>query len=72
MALGGLLLWPRARVLAAWGIVLLLIAVFPANVFMYQARETAFHDIPTWILIARLPLQFALIAWALVYTRKPR
>jgi uncharacterized membrane protein len=68
-ALGALLLWPSARPFAAWGIIALLIAVFPANLQMYQLRATTFSSIPTWILLLRLPLQLALIAWAFMYTR---
>ena len=66
--LGLLLLWPAARPLAAWGIIALLVAVFPANIYMYQLRDSTFSSIPSWILLGRLPLQFALIAWAYLYT----
>ena len=41
--LGVLLLFNHTRKLAAWGIILLLIAVFPANIYLYIseiARET--------------------------------
>ncbi len=50
--------WRRA---AAYGLVALLIAVFPANVYMATARMME----PVWILWARLPLQFAMIWWVL-------
>ncbi|EOZ98540.1 hypothetical protein A33Q_1194 [Indibacter alkaliphilus LW1] len=40
-------------------------AVFPANIYMYQKGNRA---IPKWILLVRLPLQFVLIAWAYLYT----
>lgn len=64
--LGGLgLLVPRTRRLAAWGLIALYIAVFPANVNM------AIHQIPLgeapvspWILWLRLPFQALFIAWA--------
>ena len=69
--LGGVgLLVPPARRAAAWGLIALFIAVFPANVNM------AVHDIPVegkhfgWLLWLRLPLQAVLIAWAGWYTRK--
>lgn len=66
----GLLLIPKKfRKLAAWGIVLLLIAIFPANIQMaidyYKSDSPSF-----WIAILRLPLQFVLIRWAYMYTRK--
>ena len=66
--LGVLLLIPVLRVWAAWGIIALLVAVFPANFYMFQQGGPAF-DIPQWILIARLPLQGVLILWAYVYTK---
>jgi uncharacterized membrane protein len=52
---------------AAWGIIALLIAIFPANVYML-ANDRAGMGVPKWILLLRLPLQIALIAWAYLYT----
>lgn len=66
LGLGIGLLFPVTRVWAAWGIVLMLIAIFPANVYMTISPR--FHRIPSWILWGRLPLQAVLIAWALYYT----
>lgn len=53
---------PRLLRPAGWGLVALLVCVFPANVYMLVARER-FASIPAWALWARLPLQAALIAW---------
>ena len=53
---------------AALGIAALLVAVFPANLWMAQHPER-FASIPVWALWARLPLQIPLIAWAWLYTR---
>src|SRR4051794_8428768 len=39
VALGLLLLVPKASRFAAWGLVALLIAVFPANIYAYQHQE---------------------------------
>lgn len=58
------LLFQETRSYAAVGIILLLIAVFPANIYMYQKGA---KGIPKWILLLRLPLQFVLIAWAMIY-----
>jgi len=61
------LLVPRARRAAGLGLAALLVAVFPANVHMALAPETAGQGIPAWALWARLPLQPALIGavlWA--------
>ena len=71
IVLGVFVLEPRIRVLAAWGIIALLIAVFPANVYL------ALHDVgaegpgsglgaANWI---RLPFQGLFIVWAWWYTR---
>lgn len=64
----GLLLFPKqTRSTAAWGLVVLLIAVFPANVQM-AVDYTAQHHPYTWLTYARLPLQPVLIWWAVSYT----
>lgn len=71
--LGGLgLILPQTRRLAAWGLILLLLAVFPANINMaINDIPLDGRDLPTWALWGRLPLQALLIAWAYWYTRKP-
>lgn len=61
-AVGGLgLLWPATRRVAAWGLLALLVAVFPANVYMLQ--QHAQLGLPAWALWARLPLQPLLMWW---------
>ena len=60
------LLHPRTRRAAGIGLLLLTVAVTPANVYMLQ-RASEYPSIPTWALVARLPLQaalLALIAWS--------
>ncbi|MBW1656435.1 MULTISPECIES: DoxX family protein [Flavobacterium] len=64
--LGILLILPFTRSFAAWGIIALLIAVFPANVYMLQNKKAGF-GLPRWILFVRLPLQLVLIYWAYQY-----
>jgi uncharacterized membrane protein len=73
IVLGVFLLEPRARVLAAWGIIALLIAVFPANLHVAirnlggpDFAPGAGNAFANW---ARLPLQIVFIAWAWWYTR---
>ena len=63
IGLGLLLFVPAARPLAAWGLVALLVAVFPANVHM-ALHPADFPEFAPWLLYARLPLQAVLIAWA--------
>ena len=65
--LGICLLFSQTKSLAAWGIILLFIAVFPANIYMTTSGK--FKKIPHWILWLRLPLQLVLIAWAYLYTK---
>ena len=62
------LLIPKYSRRAAWGIILLLIAVFPANIYMAMNPQL-FPDINPLLLYLRLPLQFVLIAWAFWHTR---
>ncbi|WP_194976658.1 DoxX family protein [Aquiflexum lacus] len=58
------LFFESTRSISAIGIILLLLAVFPANIYMYQKGA---KGIPKWALLLRLPLQFVLIAWAYMY-----
>ena len=66
---GILLLSKTTRRMAAWAIIILLIAIYPANIQMsinyYKTNNPGF-----WITILRLPLQFVLIWWAYKYARK--
>ncbi len=64
------LLHRHTRKLAAWGLIALLVAVFPANINM-AVNQLPLGDssVPTWALWARLPLQLVLIAWAYLFTR---
>ncbi|HZH32233.1 MAG TPA: DoxX family membrane protein [Pyrinomonadaceae bacterium] len=69
--LGLMLLVPRYTRLAAWGLIALLVAVFPANVQM-ALNPQQFPDIPPAALWLRLPLQAVFIAWAYWFTRRDR
>ncbi|HLL16103.1 MAG TPA: hypothetical protein VK388_13655 [Pyrinomonadaceae bacterium] len=70
-SLGLLLFVPKYTRLAAWGLVALLVAVFPANVQM-ALNPQLFPEIPHAVLWLRLPLQAVLIAWAYLLTRGRR
>ncbi len=65
VVLGLGLVFEPTRTVAAYGIILLLIAVFPANLYMYQRKN---KGLPRWLLLLRLPLQLLLIGWAYIYT----
>ncbi len=65
--LGITLCLPMISSFAAWEIIALLIAIFPANVYMLTNEKASFR-LPKWLLILRLPLQIVLIIWAYIYT----
>ena len=69
--LGGIgLLIPLVSVAAAWGLIALFIAVFPANINMtindIELDGIPYNPVLYWV---RLPLQAVLIGWAWWYTR---
>jgi uncharacterized membrane protein len=71
--LGGIgLMIPFVSVAAAWGLISLFIAVFPANIYLalhnIQIEGIPHSQLLYWI---RLPFQAVLIAWAYWYTRQP-
>ena len=60
------LLFSATQSWAAWGVIALLIAVFPANIYMATATDK-FRKVSPWIKWGRLPLQGVLIWWAYQY-----
>ncbi len=62
-------LLPSTRRLAGLGLIALLAAVFPANLYMARTPER-FKRIPRWALYARLPLQPLMMWWAWRATRR--
>jgi len=76
IGLGVALLVPKLTRLAAWGVVALLIAVYPANIYHAFSGGLSHPDLPAafaspvmaWV---RAPIQFLLLAWAWWYTRPP-
>ena len=65
------LLWQPTRRAAGWGLFALTLAVTPAHFYMLQ-RPDLFPSVPYWSLIARLPLQMALLALIVWSTRRPK
>ncbi len=63
LALGG----PRR--VARWYLLLLLAAVYPANVWMLVEPDR-YPNLPRWALIARLPIQFVFAWHVIVATRR--
>ena len=67
---GIMLLIPRFARLAGWGIAALLIAVFPANIYLYQHQDIV--PAPPLVHLFRPILQPFLIWWAYSYTRRSK
>lgn len=65
--LGVFLFIPALTSASAWSIMVLLLLIFPANIYMAQNNKASL-GIPKWILFLRLPIQFLLIYWAYQYT----
>ncbi|MGB8195007.1 MAG: DoxX family protein [Chitinophagaceae bacterium] len=64
-----LLLPASTRPFAAWGIIVLLIAVFPANIQMSVNYHRA-NNPYLWVTLVRLLLQPVLIWWAYKFTTR--
>ena len=69
--LGGIaVLFAPTRRAASWGLIALLIAVFPANIYAaIHGMSLAGWEVPAWLLWLRLPMQPALIAWVYLVCR---
>ncbi len=67
------LLIPQLTRYAAWGLIALYVAVFPANVNMV-IHQLPFGENPVApiLLWLRLPLQLVIIAWAYWFTREEK
>ncbi|MFL5765440.1 MAG: DoxX family protein [Bacteroidia bacterium] len=69
IGLGAMLIPESTRPLAAWLVIALLIAIFPANIQMaldfYHRKSPAL-----WMAILRLPVQPLLIWLAWIYTKR--
>lgn len=66
---GALLIPNKTRKIGAWGIIIILIAVFPANIQMSinQSQPLGFMF---YLSLLRLPFQLLLIYWAYIFTKK--
>lgn len=60
---GGMLFFRKTRFLAGWGLILLLIAVYPANIYLAQTNGAAMNTTPL-IAWGRLPVQFIFVGLA--------
>ena len=68
--LGDLILFSKYRKLAAWGLILLLFAVFPANIFLVQNIDAQIAlNVTKDFAIYRLPFQLLFILLAYWHTK---
>jgi uncharacterized membrane protein len=68
IVLGVMLLIPKTRVYAGWGLIMLLIAIYPANIYLAQTNGAAMNTTPL-IAWGRLPFQFVFIGLAYWHTK---
>lgn len=72
--LGGIgLLGPMTRRWAGWGLIVLLVAIFPANVHVALQGHMPGHDFSPTVLWWRLPFQavfIALVWWSAIFDRR--
>lgn len=67
MILGLMLLNPSTQSMASWGLIIMLVVFIPVHIYMLQDKRASLN-LPRWVLILRLPLQFALIYWTYQYS----
>ena len=65
---GGMLFFKKTRFLAGWGLILLLIAVYPANIYLAQTNGAAMNTTPL-IAWGRLPVQFIFVGLAYLHSK---
>jgi uncharacterized membrane protein len=63
--IGAMIALPQTQRLGGWLAIALLIAVFPANIYLFMHQEL-FPGVPPIAHALRLPLQLVFIAWAYV------
>ena len=61
--LGIMLIFEKTRFIAGWGLIMLLIVVFPANIYLAQTNGAALNTSPAMACL-RLPFQAVFIALA--------
>ena len=66
IALGISLLLPKIKDPAIYGIILMLAIFLTVHFYMLSGKKAS-AGIPRWILLLRIPLQFALMYWAYSY-----
>jgi len=65
---GGMLFFKKTRFLAGWGLILLLIAVYPANIYLAKTNGAAMNTTPL-VAWGRLPVQFIFVGLAYLHSK---
>jgi uncharacterized membrane protein len=65
---GTMLIYKKTRFLAGWGLIMLLVAVYPANIYLAQTNGAAMET-TAFIAWSRLPIQFIFIGIAYWHTK---
>jgi len=68
IVLGIMLLHPKTRYIAGWGLIMLLIAVYPANIYLALTNGAALDTTPM-VAWGRLPVQFVFIGIAYLHSK---
>ncbi len=67
------ILFRTTRKLAAFGLITLLLVVFPANIYAaMHGMQIDDYTVPAWLRWARLPLQAVLVIWVYIAGWKER
>lgn len=67
MALGFLIMNKNYDQIAGYGIIILMFLFIPVHIYMLQNKKASLN-LPIWLLILRIPLQFGIMLWAYLYT----
>jgi uncharacterized membrane protein len=72
IAFGVMMIFPATRPIAAWGIILMLIAFLPVHIYMIQNAPMMMGTIKVTRFIAwvRIPFQVLFILWAWWFTKR--
>lgn len=65
---GAGVLWEKTRRVSAWGLIALLAAVFPSNIYLALNPEIL-PGVPPLVLWIRLPFQALFVLWAYPFTK---
>lgn len=68
---GAGVLWEKTRRISSWGLIALLAAVFPSNIYLALNPEI-FPGVPPLVFWVRLPFQALFVLWAYPFTKSTK